>query len=75
MGDHHFEAVFDAYIADDEVRSFIAENNDAALRDIAARLSEGIERGLWSPRSNSAEPMLRELMERRREPKEACHDG
>ena len=54
VGDHHFEALYDAYIADDDVRNFLLQNNDAALADIAARFSEAIERGLWRPRSNSA---------------------
>ena len=75
VSDHHFEAVFEAYIADEKVRSFIADNNDAALCDIAARLAEAIERGLWSPRSNSAEPMLRELMDLDRGQRETVHDG
>ncbi len=60
-GDHHFDALYDAYLADDEVRNFLANNNDAALADIAARFSEAIDRGLWSPRSNSAHQMLKRL--------------
>jgi cobaltochelatase CobN len=74
-GDHHFEALYGAYIADDTVRGFIAENNPAALRDIAARLDEAIERGLWSPHSNSAQPMLRMLTDDAGENREAVHDG
>jgi cobaltochelatase CobN len=74
-GDHHFEALYDAYIADETVRDFIARNNPAALRDIAARLDEAIERKLWSPRSNSARPELRVLMTAASEKEEAAHDG
>ena len=33
-----------------EVRAFIADNNPAALAEIAARFAEALERGLWSPR-------------------------
>ena len=54
VGDHHFDALYDAYLADDEVRDFLAQNNDAALADIRARFGEAIDRGLWRPRSNSA---------------------
>ena len=54
VGDHHFDAVFEAYLEDDEVRAFLEENNPAALREIAQRLDEAIERQLWRPRSNSA---------------------
>ena len=43
------------------VRGFIAEANPAALREIAERFSEAIERGLWRPASNSAHRRLEEL--------------
>jgi cobaltochelatase CobN len=72
VGDHHFEALYDAYIADDKVRTFLAENNDAALADIAARFGEAIERGLWSPRSNSAGGVLARLAQARQG--EVLHD-
>jgi cobaltochelatase CobN len=66
--DHHFEAVYNAYIADERVRNFIAEKNPGALRDIAERLKEAIDRGLWSPASNSAYARLNDLLARRKEP-------
>ena len=47
--------------ADEAVRGFIAEHNPAALREIASRFREAIERGLWRPRRNSARPLLDEL--------------
>ncbi len=52
--DHHFDAVFEAYVVDPEVREFLAEQNPAALRDIGERLIEAQDRGLWRPRSNVA---------------------
>jgi cobaltochelatase CobN len=52
--DHHFDALYEAYLADDRVRFFIAEANPAALREISARFQEAIERGLWRPASNRA---------------------
>jgi cobaltochelatase CobN len=52
--DHHFDAVYDAFITDDAVREFMQAANPHALREMAARLSEAIDRGLWKPRSNSA---------------------
>ncbi len=58
---HHFDLAFDAYIADDDTRAFIAENNPHALKEIAARLEEAIARGLWQPRLNSTYDRLREL--------------
>ena len=59
--DHHFDAVFDAYIKDDAVRAFIAEHNPAALKEMSERLLEAQTRGLWRPRSNAAHGMLSEL--------------
>ena len=61
VGDHHFDAVFEAYVEDREVRAFFDENNPAALREIAERLAEAVERGLWRPRSNSAHVVLSDL--------------
>jgi cobaltochelatase CobN len=63
VGDHHFEALYDAYIADERVRDFLAENNYAALADIAARFREAIERGMWRPQSNSAASTLNAIIE------------
>ncbi|MCM2474924.1 cobaltochelatase subunit CobN [Rhizobium sp. CG5] len=52
--DHHFEAVYQAFVLDDKVRDFMADKNPAALTEMAERLKEAIDRGLWTPRSNSA---------------------
>ena len=52
VGDHHFDAVFDAYLDDERVRDFIEANNPEALKDIADRLKEALERGLWRPKRN-----------------------
>ena len=58
---HHFDLAYDAYIANLETRAFIAENNPAALKEIAARFEEAIARNLWQPRLNSAYDRLKEL--------------
>ncbi|WP_380054822.1 cobaltochelatase subunit CobN [Falsihalocynthiibacter sp. SS001] len=58
---HHFDAVHQAFLEDEDVRQFIAEHNAPALREIAQRLDEAIERGLWMPRSNSARDLLEKL--------------
>ncbi len=50
--DHHFEAVYDAYLGDETVRAFIAAANPVALGEIEARFDEAIARGLWHPRRN-----------------------
>ncbi|NKC15427.1 MAG: cobaltochelatase subunit CobN [Gammaproteobacteria bacterium] len=59
--DHHFDAVYEAYLGDPKVRQFIEDNNPAGLREIAQRLLEAQERGLWHARSNSARADLRRL--------------
>jgi len=55
---HHFAALYEAYIEDDNVRQFLEQANDAAYRDMLARFAEAIERGLWTPRRNSVQAEL-----------------
>ncbi len=62
VGAHQFDLVMDAYIEDETVRAFIAEANPAALREIAARLLEAQDRGLWTPRRNSGRARLESLL-------------
>jgi len=61
VADHHFDAVFDAYVGDPAVRDFMLEHNPAAAREMAERLLEAQDRGLWRPRSNTAYRQLKEL--------------
>ncbi|MBI3499603.1 MAG: cobaltochelatase subunit CobN [Proteobacteria bacterium] len=58
---HHFDLVYEAYLADDKVRSFLALANPDALADIASRLAEAEARGLWRPRGNRVHVELGEL--------------
>ncbi|QLF70618.1 cobaltochelatase subunit CobN [Peteryoungia desertarenae] len=60
--DHHFEAVYQAFILDERVRDFMADKNAPALKELAERLIEAIERGLWTPKSNSARFGLEALL-------------
>ncbi|MCP5366265.1 MAG: cobaltochelatase subunit CobN [Hyphomicrobiales bacterium] len=61
VADHHFDAVFDAYLGDDAVRGFLAANNPDALKEMADRLLEAQDRGLWRARRNSARADLEAL--------------
>jgi len=63
VASHHFDLAYDAFLADEATRDFIAHNNPAALVEIAERLDEAIARGLWTPRSNSAYGQLKLLKE------------
>jgi len=56
--DHHFDAVFDAYLNDEEVRAFLQDHNPAALKEMAERLQEAEDRGLWKTRRNDTRPLL-----------------
>ncbi len=61
VANHHFDAVFEAYVADDSVRGFMLEHNPAAARELAERLLEAQDRGLWRPKSNSSHALLQDL--------------
>ncbi len=56
--DHHFDLVAAAVLEDEETRDFIESANAPALADIADRLQEAIDRGLWRPKSNSARGLV-----------------
>ena len=56
--DHHFDAVYEAYLGDDTVLAFLEENNPAALKEMSQRLIEAQDRGLWRPRLNSTHERL-----------------
>ena len=58
VDDHHFDALYEAYLADQGVRDFIERHNPDALREIAERFREAIDRGLWRPRANDVHERL-----------------
>ena len=60
--DHHFDAVFEAYLGDNDVRAFLEDHNPAALREMSERLLEAQDRGLWRPRLNSTHEALAALV-------------
>jgi cobaltochelatase CobN len=51
---HHFDLAYEAFILDARVRAFMADANPDALKELADRLLEALDRGLWRPKSNSA---------------------
>ncbi|NBC33443.1 MAG: cobaltochelatase subunit CobN [Alphaproteobacteria bacterium] len=61
VADAHFDVVYDAYIADETVRDFMAEANPAALGEMAGRFAEAIDRGLWHPGRNIVAMELEQL--------------
>jgi cobaltochelatase CobN len=59
--DDQFDRVYAAYLGDDNVLAFLEDNNPAALKEMAEKFREAIDRGLWRARSNSAYARLSEL--------------
>jgi cobaltochelatase CobN len=47
VDDHQYQLLADAYLLDEDTRTFIHQHNPEALRDIAERLVEAQQRGLW----------------------------
>ena len=62
MRNHHFDLVEEAILADEDSRDFIADANAPALKEIAQRLQEAIDRNLWQPKSNSARARIAGLL-------------
>jgi cobaltochelatase CobN len=58
--DHHFDALYEADLDDEQVRDFMADANPAALGEIADRFQEAIDRRLWHPSSNRARALIAE---------------
>ncbi len=55
---HLFDLVYDAYVADDVVWTFLHRENPAAATAIATRLDAARGRGLWHPRRNDVDAGL-----------------
>ncbi|MGF1570004.1 MAG: cobaltochelatase subunit CobN [Nodosilinea sp.] len=47
VADHMYEGVANAYVLDAKVQAFVQKSNPWALRDMAERLLEAHQRGLW----------------------------
>jgi cobaltochelatase CobN len=58
VADRHFDALFDAYLRDEQTRDFVARVNAPALREMAARFLEARTRGLWRPGANDTPALL-----------------
>ncbi|MEH6546863.1 MAG: cobaltochelatase subunit CobN, partial [Sneathiella sp.] len=59
--DHHFDAVFDAYLMDEKVRQFLHKNNPDALQEMADKFQEALDRKMWQPRRNTIHNELKAL--------------
>jgi cobaltochelatase CobN len=52
IGSEGLEHLYEAYLGDPTVASFLARENGAALAALQSRFKEAIERSLWKPRRN-----------------------
>jgi len=59
--DFMYEGIAEAYIFDEKVQTFIQENNPWALRDMAERLLEARQRGLWQSANQDTLNKLRSI--------------
>ncbi|HEY8577915.1 MAG TPA: cobaltochelatase subunit CobN [Devosia sp.] len=55
---HHFDLAFEAFIEDDALRDWLRSANRHGYDELIARFNEARQRGLWTPRSNSAYAFL-----------------
>jgi cobaltochelatase CobN len=67
VAEHHFSALYEAYIENRDVRDFLSSSNEDAYHDMLDRFDEAIERGLWTPRRNSVQSDLERLRARTEE--------
>jgi len=65
--EHHFDALFAAYVEDPEVRAFMERTNPNALCEMLERFAEAIRRGLWRPRRNAVQATLDATLGERRQ--------
>ena len=47
-----YESIYKSWICNEEIKKYLSENNPWALKDIAERLLELINRGMWENKSN-----------------------
>ena len=60
--DYMYQGVAEAYIFDEAVQQFIKDKNPWALRDMAERLLEANQRGMWQEVSNDMLDKLRHIV-------------
>ncbi|MGJ3246564.1 MAG: cobaltochelatase subunit CobN [Elainellaceae cyanobacterium] len=59
--DHMYQGIAQAYVLDPTVQTFVQEKNPWALRDMAERLLEAHQRGLWNVDETSTLDQLRAI--------------
>ena len=62
VNDYMYQGVAEAYVLDEEVQQFVRDKNPWALRDMAERLLEANQRGMWQGISNEMLDDLRNIV-------------
>lgn len=62
VADHMYQGVADAYVLDPAVQEFVQQVNPWALRDMAERLLEAHQRGLWTDTATATLDQLRHIV-------------
>ncbi len=62
VASRHFDLVFAATCADDDVRAFLLRANRDAAHAVAARFRDAARRGLWVSRRNSDAALLADML-------------
>lgn len=62
VDDHQYALVADAYLHDDATRQFLQQHNPQALRSVAERLLEAMQRGLWRAPGEHRERIAQHLL-------------
>ncbi len=60
--DHIYQGISEAYLLDAKVQEFVQQKNPWALRDMAERLLEANQRGLWQSASQETLEQLRDIV-------------
>jgi len=60
---HHFDLAFEAFVENEDVAAFIRNNNAYGYDELLAKFREAMERGFWTPKSNTAYAHLEEPVE------------
>jgi cobaltochelatase CobN len=61
VADHMYQGVAEAYVLDAKVQEFVQTSNPWALRDMAERLLEAHQRGLWTSAKSEMVDALRQI--------------
>ena len=63
IDDYQYEAVSDALVFDSENRQFLEQSNPNALREMAEKLLEAQQRGLWQDPGDYQQALVDTILE------------